>query len=106
MMRVGRNDLCPCGSGLKYKKCHMLIDLGEAPSEGASNGLNGKVLGGVIAAGVLVGLGVGQSYGAQTGIAVGGGIIALAVAWSVFRDPPPPKSGGDDPAAINFGTTR
>lgn len=18
----GRNDLCPCGSGLKYKKCH------------------------------------------------------------------------------------
>ena len=20
--RVGRNDLCPCGSGKKYKKCH------------------------------------------------------------------------------------
>ena len=20
--KVGRNDLCPCGSGLKYKKCH------------------------------------------------------------------------------------
>ncbi len=20
--RVGRNDLCPCGSGLKYKRCH------------------------------------------------------------------------------------
>jgi uncharacterized protein YecA (UPF0149 family) len=19
---VGRNDLCPCGSGLKFKKCH------------------------------------------------------------------------------------
>lgn len=19
---VGRNELCPCGSGLKYKKCH------------------------------------------------------------------------------------
>ena len=19
---VGRNDMCPCGSGLKYKKCH------------------------------------------------------------------------------------
>ncbi len=19
---VGRNDPCPCGSGLKYKKCH------------------------------------------------------------------------------------
>ena len=21
--RVGRNDLCPCGSGKKYKNCHM-----------------------------------------------------------------------------------
>ncbi|MFZ4772968.1 MAG: SEC-C metal-binding domain-containing protein [Chlamydiia bacterium] len=22
--KVGRNDLCPCGSGLKYKKCCAL----------------------------------------------------------------------------------
>jgi len=22
--KVGRNDLCPCGSGLKYKKCGMI----------------------------------------------------------------------------------
>ncbi len=22
IIRVGRNDLCPCGSGKKYKKCH------------------------------------------------------------------------------------
>jgi len=20
--KVGRNDLCPCGSGKKYKRCH------------------------------------------------------------------------------------
>ncbi len=26
--RVGRNDPCPCGSGKKYKKCHMLTDEG------------------------------------------------------------------------------
>jgi uncharacterized protein YecA (UPF0149 family) len=24
---VGRNDLCPCGSGKKYKKCGMLNTL-------------------------------------------------------------------------------
>jgi preprotein translocase subunit SecA len=24
--RVGRNDPCPCGSGKKYKKCHMPAD--------------------------------------------------------------------------------
>ncbi len=22
--KIGRNDPCPCGSGKKYKKCHML----------------------------------------------------------------------------------
>lgn len=24
-MRVGRNDLCPCGSGKKFKKCHLAV---------------------------------------------------------------------------------
>jgi preprotein translocase subunit SecA len=28
MPRVGRNDPCPCGSGKKYKKCHMPADEG------------------------------------------------------------------------------
>jgi len=23
---TGRNDACPCGSGKKYKKCHLLAD--------------------------------------------------------------------------------
>jgi preprotein translocase subunit SecA len=26
--RVGRNDPCPCGSGKKYKQCHMKKDVG------------------------------------------------------------------------------
>ena len=30
--RVGRNDPCPCGSGKKYKKCHMPIDEGVGAS--------------------------------------------------------------------------
>uniref|UniRef100_A0A832HYS0 Protein translocase subunit SecA n=1 Tax=Eiseniibacteriota bacterium TaxID=2212470 RepID=A0A832HYS0_UNCEI len=33
MPRVGRNDPCPCGSGKKYKKCHMLIDGGGDDGE-------------------------------------------------------------------------
>src|SRR3954469_5552006 len=28
--RVGRNDPCPCGSGKKYKKCHLPMDEGGA----------------------------------------------------------------------------
>jgi len=27
-MRVGRNESCPCGSGKKYKKCHLWEDQG------------------------------------------------------------------------------
>lgn len=23
VMKVGRNDPCPCGSGKKFKKCHL-----------------------------------------------------------------------------------
>ena len=25
LSKIGRNDLCPCGSGKKYKKCHMRL---------------------------------------------------------------------------------
>lgn len=25
-MKIGRNEKCPCGSGLKFKKCHLLIE--------------------------------------------------------------------------------
>jgi hypothetical protein len=38
-MSVGRNDPCPCGSGLKYKKCHRPLDEAArpvAPEEGRS----------------------------------------------------------------------
>ncbi|MEO2091003.1 MAG: SEC-C metal-binding domain-containing protein, partial [Gemmataceae bacterium] len=27
--KVGRNDPCPCGSGKKYKNCHMKIEAGK-----------------------------------------------------------------------------
>jgi len=29
LLKAGRNDLCPCGSGLKYKKCCMPKDQEE-----------------------------------------------------------------------------
>jgi preprotein translocase subunit SecA len=27
--KVGRNDPCPCGSGKKYKNCHMKLEAGK-----------------------------------------------------------------------------
>lgn len=29
-MKIGRNDKCPCGSGLKYKKCCLIKDIEES----------------------------------------------------------------------------
>lgn len=30
MMKIGRNDKCPCGSGLKYKKCCLIKDVRDS----------------------------------------------------------------------------
>src|ERR1700720_4644210 len=33
-MRVGRNDPCPCGSGRKFKKCHLnMPPIGAPPAD-------------------------------------------------------------------------
>lgn len=43
-MKVGRNDLCPCGSGKKYKKCHLAeheraaLDVRDAREQGRQTG--------------------------------------------------------------------
>ncbi|PJB47164.1 hypothetical protein CO104_04395, partial [Candidatus Collierbacteria bacterium CG_4_9_14_3_um_filter_43_16] len=26
IFKASRNDLCPCGSGKKFKKCHLLLN--------------------------------------------------------------------------------
>ena len=35
-MKTGRNDPCYCGSGLKYKKCHLKIDQAKEKAQRAS----------------------------------------------------------------------
>ncbi len=34
----GRNDPCPCGSGKKYKHCHLRADEGREPAQAAAKG--------------------------------------------------------------------
>jgi uncharacterized protein YchJ len=36
-MKVGRNDLCPCGSGRKFKKCHLAIPKSIFPPRPVTN---------------------------------------------------------------------
>ncbi len=45
--RAGRNDPCPCGSGRKYKKCHLAADEAEhaqACSASATHGLDERLV--------------------------------------------------------------
>ncbi|MFH1615803.1 MAG: SEC-C metal-binding domain-containing protein [Planctomycetota bacterium] len=30
---IGRNDPCPCGSGRKFKKCHLGLEIPKRPTE-------------------------------------------------------------------------
>ncbi len=40
--KVGRNDPCPCGSGKKYKNCHMRQDLAAQGGNGRAPAAKGK----------------------------------------------------------------
>ncbi|MFQ5399074.1 MAG: preprotein translocase subunit SecA [Anaerolineae bacterium] len=40
MPKVGRNELCPCGSGKKYKHCHGRLE--SVPAGGVTNGQSRK----------------------------------------------------------------
>jgi preprotein translocase subunit SecA len=34
--KIGRNDVCPCGSGKKFKKCHGAVDAAADENEDAT----------------------------------------------------------------------
>lgn len=64
-MKIGRNSPCACGSGKKFKKCHLLINEKAAKDKEASRlkrlqGGGGSSLGIFLSAMMAVGAGVGR----------------------------------------------
>ncbi|MGH9257267.1 MAG: SEC-C metal-binding domain-containing protein [Vicinamibacterales bacterium] len=51
MAKTGRNDLCHCGSGKKYKKCH-----GVRETPAARGRVMLFIVGGAVVAAILVGI--------------------------------------------------
>ncbi len=114
--KVGRNEPCPCGSGRKYKHCHLgreddpvRRDLPPATGEVARPAPRPLPpwtrfipwLVGVSGGAGSVALAV--SHGAQAAVALAAG-TALAVAmWFLFSNPPPPRDDAGDPAGLDFG---
>jgi hypothetical protein len=60
MAKPGRNELCPCGSGKKYKKCHETQESG-----GAAQGRVLMILVGLAVAGAIV-AGIAQFTGERS----------------------------------------
>ena len=95
MTTVSRNDPCPCGSGKKYKHCH----LGKTTKVKSPRFILPIVL-------ALAGIGLGVFFtvnnGVGAGVSVGAGSLIIVGLFVLLRNPPPPGKGGD-PGAINFG---
>ena len=104
--KIGRNDPCPCGSGKKYKNCHLgralPVDGIEVEPEDAGAATATKMIPGLVATLVLGG--VGAALKGSEGLMVGAAIGAfVGVGWALMQNPPPPSdnTGGSN---INFGS--
>ncbi|MCG8424356.1 MAG: SEC-C domain-containing protein [Proteobacteria bacterium] len=95
METVSRNDPCPCGSGKKYKNCH----LGKSLETRSRRFLVPLVL---AFGGAAIGVYLAIVKSVTLGLSVGAGALIVVGLFVLLRDPPPPGHGGD-PGAINFG---
>lgn len=121
-MKVSRNDPCHCGSGSKYKNCHMRTDDSarrseEAQARVAAGGATATVLPdaafetrplsalgkGMGALGVVVAGAIAAFSGIGDGLIVAAAWALAYIAWLSFRSPPPPNVVQGNGAALDFG---
>ena len=84
--KVGRNEPCPCGSGKKYKKCHLLLDRVEPSARGerdAGRELEERLVGRL---GAYARARFGEAWWRfETDFREREGIDQLTVPWSVYH---------------------
>ena len=101
MAKISRNDPCHCGSGKKYKLCHLgqeddSVDEVAKPSRTVPAVLSVLVLVGSVGAGIV-------TDSASSGVVV---LLAGAMfvgAYVVLRKPPPGNPNSGNPSGLNFG---
>jgi hypothetical protein len=106
MAKIGRNDDCPCGSGKKYKHCHLGKSIETADGqivagEPESGDLARRAIPGLVLTLVLGAIGAFWKGG--EGLLVGASIGAFAgIGWALMQNPPPPTNNSSG-SSINFG---
>ena len=106
-MKLSRNAPCPCGSGKKYKQCHLGKGMPGAEGspeqqiQASSEQRKLSIILGVIsiALGIVAGFWREPFEGIIVAVAAG----MLSLVYLSFRRPPPPNANAGDPAALNFG---
>jgi hypothetical protein len=96
-MSVSRNAPCPCGSGLKYKRCCF----GKEQQVVSKKGRLYLALYLVVT--VVLGVGVGIGFGWESGLGAAGAALLLGGILYVVRSPPPSSGKSGDASDINFG---
>ncbi len=109
MSKQSRNAPCPCGSGKKYKNCHLAADEaaarhGEPPASGGpAHPAPRRLVYTVLAVGVALSIGVAVVRDLWSGLVVLAAWCLGVGAWLSFRDPPPPNEDPGNPAGLDFG---
>ena len=103
-----RNDLCHCGSGQKYKKCHLRADQAvhsatnhSPPPTSQTYSIVSKKFWQYLFIGAFI-AGLIGSYWGQSLVFAGSWVILYSIARNLFN-PPQIKEDAGDPAALNFG---
>jgi hypothetical protein len=66
MAKTGRNELCPCGSGKKFKRCHEIKQQGG----GVSARMTLIVVAGAMIAALLLGIATFTGGGSSAGVRI------------------------------------
>ncbi len=101
-MKTQRNAPCPCGSGKKYKHCHLGTDL-SGPGVPHAEVDHSKKIAVLTVIGLLASVGATYAEDLTMGLTVAAASVILGWGYLTFSNPPPPKQDAGNPAGLDFG---
>ena len=101
-MKTQRNAPCPCGSGKKYKHCHLASDL-DGPGTPHAKPDHSKAIAVIATIGLVASAGATYVEDLGLGLTVAAASVILGWGFITFSNPPPRKPESGNPAGLDFG---